>query len=94
MIRNIVDPGEPGDAGFYICHVEITPTATATMTATSVPTQAPTVAPVTVLPSTGDENDGAQPGRGLLLLLGASAALCAGAGVVLLGENRNRNQGL
>ncbi len=88
MIRNIVDPGEPGDAGFYICHVEITPTPTSTF----MPTQASTatVPAVSVLPSTGDENDGAQPGRGLLLLLGASAALLAGAGMLLASESRSK----
>ncbi len=92
MIQNIADPGEPGDAGFYICHVEITPTATATFMPTHVSTVAPTatVPAVSVLPSTGDENDGAQPGRGLLLLLGASAALLAGAGMMLASETRSK----
>lgn len=92
VIRNLVDPGEPGDAGFYICHVEITPTATATFTPTQISTIAPTatVPAISVLPSTGDEDAGAQPGRGLLLLLGASAALLAGAGTVLANESRSK----
>lgn len=93
-MQQIIDPGEPGDPGYYICHATDMPVSTVTSTPVEGTMETTSAAPPTItgLPSTGGDADGPGSARGVLLLVAAGAVLVSGAGMVLAGEMRSRER--